>query len=164
MLVQVRGDSGTRDLALIDADVVSVRTGDGLHHLHGEGGGLLEFEQFGIVEFGDESDVTVRANHEMPDIVWVEVHDGEHVRATPGDEAVFVGFFGSGAERAFLRLGLGWAILAVAQHIGHALRSPQSFDRVLLRRKVRRIIDTHVSHFRTLSWLPSLRGAVRETD
>lgn len=26
MLVQVRGDSGTRDLALIDADVVSVRT------------------------------------------------------------------------------------------------------------------------------------------
>ena len=95
MLVQVRGDSGTRDLALIDADVVSVRTGDGLHHLHGEGGGLLEFEQFGIVEFGDESDVTVRANHEMPDIVWVEVHDGEHVRATPGDEAVFVGFFGS---------------------------------------------------------------------
>ena len=74
-------------------------------------------------------------------------------------QAVFVGFFGSDAERAFLRLGLGWAILAVAQHIGHALRSPQSFDRVLLRRKVRRIIDTHVSHFRALSWLPSERGA-----
>ena len=83
-----------------------VRTGDGLHHLHGEGGGLLEFEQFGIVEFGDESDVTVRANHEMPDIVWVEVHDGEHVRATPGDEAVFVGFLGPAQNGHSFVLGL----------------------------------------------------------
>ena len=74
MLMEVSGDSCACYFALINADIVTVRTGDGFHHLHGEGGGLLEFEQFGIVEFGDESDVTVRADHEMPDIVWVEVH------------------------------------------------------------------------------------------
>lgn len=82
------------------------------HHLHGEGVASNAWEQFGIIVYlGDESDVTVRENQEMPDpLKRVEAsHDGELHACHAKDEAVCP-ILGP-AERHLPFNGLFWAIL-----------------------------------------------------
>ena len=157
MLMQVCGDAGAGHLALVDADVPAVRVRDLLHYRHRQRGGLLELEELGVVQIGDETDVAVRADHQMPHVVRVQVHDGEHMRAAPGDQTVLVGLVRSRAERALLGLGFGDLAFVIAQHVGHALRRPQPLDRILLRRELRGVVHARrlINHDCLLRWSPT---------
>ena len=130
VLVEVGGDAGAGDRALVHADVEAVRPGrrtQGRHRLLGQRG------QFGGLRVGEVrvvGDMTVGHDHQMAAVVRVQVEHRVDLLAAPDHQAVLVGFGRNRAEGAAV-VGTRAGRLVLALDVGHPVGRPQTLERVL---------------------------------
>src|SRR5918912_2488391 len=121
VLVQVVGDPGAGDRALVHPDVEAVRPGHRAHHPHGRLGEPAQLGDLGGGEVGVVGHVPVGHQHQVPGVVRVQVEDGEDGLTARDDQALLVVHLRDEAERAVV--GACW--LALPADVGHPVRRPE---------------------------------------
>ena len=131
VLMQVSGDSGTRDRALVHPQVKALRRFDLANNLHSMRGQLAEFDTLSKAQIGVVRNVPVRQNQNMAGIVGKQVHHHEAGLAPIHNQVLFVVPFRALAKRTRLYITMRPIV-----DLHQSVRRPQALQSVSLRTEV----------------------------
>src|SRR5258705_1566173 len=120
------GDSGAGDVAVVHAEVETVRAAHSAYDVHRDLCEVAKFYGLRLIQIGVVGDMAVRTDHKMTWVIRIKIENGEN-RMTSRHHQTLIGRPRRGQTEWTSRWRVGLARrLGFSGDVGHPVRCPQS--------------------------------------